>query len=148
MVKQQWENGVDVTSPLDVLEVTVVTPEATVLKSPAQFLALPLYDGEIGIAPGHSPLIGRLGYGEMRIKSGGATKTLYVDGGFVEVADNVVSVLTNRAVPSAKVDGGAAETQLANAIRHPAATKEQLDIRDRQIAQARAQIRIARRARL
>ena len=30
-------------------------------------LALPLYDGEIGIAPGHSPMIGRLGYGEMRL---------------------------------------------------------------------------------
>src|SRR5687767_2385845 len=96
------------------LQCIVVTPEATALDQEAEFVALPLYDGEIGIAPSHSPLIGRLGYGEMRIKSGGTTKTLYVDGGFVEVADNIVSVLTNRAVPSAKVDAVAAETQLAN----------------------------------
>ena len=51
----------------------------------ADFVALPLYDGEIGIAPGHSPLIGRLGYGEMRIKPGGRRSRYYVDGGFVQV---------------------------------------------------------------
>lgn len=130
------------------LQCVVVTPEQTALDQEAEFVALPLYDGEIGIAPNHSPLIGRLGYGEMRIKSGGTTKTLYVDGGFVEVSDNVVSVLTNRAVPSTKIDAAAAETQLANALRQPTATREQLEIRDRQIAQARAQIRMARRARL
>ena len=126
----------------------VVTPEQTALDQDAEFVALPLFDGEIGIGPNHSPLIGRLGYGEMRIKSGGTTKTLYVDGGFVEVAGNVVSVLTNRAVPATKVDGAAAEMQLANAVRHPASTTEQFEIRDRQIAQARAQLRITRRARL
>lgn len=130
------------------LHCIVVTPEQTALEQDAEFVALPLYDGEIGIAPGHSPLIGRLGYGEMRLKSGGSTKTLYVDGGFVEVADNVVSVLTNRAVPASKVDPSAAETQLASAIRQHAGTPELAEIRDRQIAQARAQIRIARRARL
>jgi len=132
----------------DTLLCTVVTPEQTALETKAEFVALPLFDGEIGIASNHSPLIGRLGYGEMRIKTGGTTKTLYVDGGFVEVAGNVVSVLTNRAVPATKVDGAAAETQLASAMRHPASTAEQLEIRDRQIAQARAQLRIARRARL
>ena len=130
------------------LHCVVVTPEQTALDQDAEFVALPLFDGEIGIAANHSPLLGRLGYGELRVKSGGTTKTLYVDGGFVEVSGNVVSVLTNRAVPATKVDGSAAEVQLANAIRHPAGTAEQLDIRDRQIAQARAQIRIARRARL
>ncbi len=130
------------------LHCIVVTPEQTALDQDAEFVALPLFDGEIGIAANHSPLIGRLGYGELRVKSGGTTKTLYVDGGFVEVSGNVVSVLTNRAVPAAKIDGTTAEVRLANAIRHPAGTAEQLDIRDRQIAQARAQIRIARRARL
>ncbi len=50
------------------LHCIVVTPEQTVLDEPADFVALPLFDGEIGIAPGHSPMIGRLGYGEMRIQ--------------------------------------------------------------------------------
>ena len=127
---------------------TVVTPEQTALETKADFVALPLFDGEIGIAANHSPLIGRLGYGEMRIKSGGQTVAYYVDGGFVQVADNVVAVLTNRAVPAKTLDAATAEAQLQSALERPANSPELFEIRDRKIAQARAQIRTARRARL
>lgn len=130
------------------LTCTVVTPEQTALEAQADFVALPLFDGEIGIAPNHSPLIGRLGYGEMRIKSGGQTQVYYIDGGFVQVADNVVAVLTNRAIPAAKLDPVAAEAQLQSATKRTANTPELFEIRDRQVAQARAQIRAARRTRL
>jgi F-type H+-transporting ATPase subunit epsilon len=132
----------------DSLLCVVVTPEQTALEQKADFVALPLYDGEIGIAPGRSPLIGRLGYGEMRIKSGGTTTSYYVDGGFVQVADNTVSVLTNRAVPSRNLDATVAEKQLAEAGHKPSNTPELMDIRDRAVAQSRAQVRAARRARM
>lgn len=126
------------------MQCIVVTPEQTALQQEADFIALPLYDGEIGIAPNHSPLIGRLGYGEMRIRSGGTEASYYLDGGFVQVADNVVSVLTNRAVPSPKVDADAAEMQLAAAASLPMATDDQRTTKERAVAQARAQLRIAR----
>jgi F-type H+-transporting ATPase subunit epsilon len=126
------------------LQVVVVTPEQTALEQEAEFVALPLYDGEIGIAPGHSPLIGRLGYGEMRIKTGGKTLHYYIDGGFVQVVDDVVSVLTNRAVPASKLDPAAAQSQLTSSMAKPANTPELLAIRDRSIAQARAQIRVSK----
>jgi F-type H+-transporting ATPase subunit epsilon len=132
----------------DPLTCIVVTPEQTALEQKAEFVALPLYDGEIGIAHNHSPLIGRLGYGEMRIRSGGTTSTYYVDGGFVQVAGNVVSVLTNRAVPAKALDSAAAEKQLDAAARKPANTPELMAIRDRAVTQARAQLKTARRARL
>jgi F-type H+-transporting ATPase subunit epsilon len=131
----------------DSLTCVVVTPEQTALEQKADFVALPLYDGEIGIAANHSPLIGRLGYGEMRIKSGGTTSAYYVDGGFVQVAGNVVSVLTNRAVPAKSLDASAAEKQLGAATAKPANTPAQMAIRDRAVAQARAQLQTARRAR-
>jgi F-type H+-transporting ATPase subunit epsilon len=131
----------------DSLTCVVVTPEQTALEQKADFVALPLYDGEIGIAANHSPLIGRLGYGEMRIKSGGTTTAYYVDGGFVQVANNVVSVLTNRAVPARSLDAAAAEKQLTAATTKPANTPELMAIRDRAVAQARAQLKTARRAR-
>ena len=124
----------------------VVTPEATVRDAAADFVALPLFDGEIGIAPGHSPMIGRLGFGEMRIVSAGATERYYVDGGFVEVVDNVVSVLTNRAVPAEQLDPAVADQQLTAARARPANSPELLAIRDRSVSQARAQLRTARRA--
>lgn len=132
----------------DSLTCVVVTPEQTALDQKADFVALPLYDGEIGIGANHSPLIGRLGYGEMRIKTGNTTTSYYIDGGFVQVADNVVSVLTNRAVPAQKLDPAAAEKQLAAANQRPGNSPELLEMRDKAIAQARAQVRTARRARL
>src|SRR5688572_12797837 len=115
----------------DTLLCTVVTPEQTALETKAEFVALPLFDGEIGIAPDHSPLIGRLGYGEMRIKSGGSTLTYYVDGGFVQVQGNVVAVLTNRAVPAKELDAAVAERHLGAALERSANTPELFEIRDR-----------------
>jgi F-type H+-transporting ATPase subunit epsilon len=128
------------------LQLVVVTPEATVLDETAQFVALPLYDGEIGIAPLHSPMIGRLGYGEMRVKHGDRVSRYYVDGGFVQVVDEVVSVLTARAVAASSVDAGVAGEQLAEARRRPANTPELMALRDRAELQARAQLRVARHA--
>jgi F-type H+-transporting ATPase subunit epsilon len=126
-----------------VLECIVVTPEATALKSPATFVALPLYDGEIGIAPGHSPMIGRLGYGELRVEEGGKTQRLYVDGGFVQVANNQVAVLTNHAIPAEKLDAAVAREQLESARNRPANSPELMAIRDRAQQQARAQLHMA-----
>src|SRR5437588_3755559 len=86
----------------DRLQCVVVTPERTLFDQLVDFVALPLYDGELGVLPGRTPLIGRLGFGELRTKEGGATKRYFVDGGFVQVRDDVVTVLTNRATPAEK----------------------------------------------
>jgi F-type H+-transporting ATPase subunit epsilon len=137
------ESGIDVTSPVRVLECVVVTPETTALQTPAEFVALPLYDGELGVLPGHSPFIGRLGYGELRVKENGKLFRLYVDGGFVQVADGIVSVLTNNAVPAEKLNAAMAREQLAAAQARKANSPELFAIRDRLEQQARAQLRIA-----
>lgn len=123
----------------------VVTPETTVLDESADFVALPLFDGELGVAYNHSPLVGRLGYGELRIRQGSQTRRFYVDGGFAEVVGNVVSVLTERAIPAEKLDAQAINSQLeANRLR-PANSPELMEIRDRLVAQNRAQLRLARK---
>ena len=128
------------------LNCIVVTPEATALEAKADFVALPLYDGEIGIAGGHSPMIGRLGFGEMRLRTDGKVERYYVDGGFVQVADDVVSVLTNRAIRAEQVDVEIAQQQLAAAQREVANSDELLQKRDLEVSQARAMLRTARRA--
>lgn len=127
------------------MRVVVVTPEATLVDDTADFVALPLFDGEIGIAPSHSPMIGRLGFGEMRIDRGDNERRLYLDGGFVQVADDIISVLTNKAIDVKDLDAAAAQAQLEAAIKLPANTDELLAIRDRTIAQARAQLHAARK---
>ena len=127
------------------LNCIVVTPEETALETSAEFVALPLYDGEVGIAPGRSPMIGRLGYGEMRIRGGGKTSRYYVDGGFVQVADNVISVLTGKAVAAEKLDASEAQKHLDAAQQLPSNTPELMEIRDRSVLQARGQLRVAQR---
>jgi F-type H+-transporting ATPase subunit epsilon len=129
------------------LQLIVVTPEATVLDEQVDFVALPLDDGEIGIAPGRAPLIGRLGYGELRLTRPGETRRFYVDGGFVQVAANVVSVLTHRAMPAAEVDSQVAAENLAQARGRKANNEELFAVRDRLQQQARAQLRVAARQR-
>jgi len=131
---------------MSALKCIVVTPEATALEQAADHVVLPLYDGEIGIYRGHSPLVGRLGYGQMRLSVGGQVRRYYVDGGFVQVVDDVVSVLTSKAVAADKIDVDAARRQLQDARARRINTPELLDIRDRLIAQARAQIRVAGQA--
>ena len=131
------------------LHCVVVTPESTVIDTPAEFVALPLYDGEVGIAPGRAPLIGRLGYGELRIRPpGDSVIHMYVDGGFVQVVDNVVSVLTNRAIPAHLIDAPVAIEQLRTALTSHATGPQEMAIRDRLVSQARGQIRVYRRTAL
>ena len=127
------------------MQCILVTPERTVRDEEADFVALTLFDGEIGIGPGRAPMIGRLGYGEMRITRDKQTVRYYVEGGFVEVAEDVVSVLAGRAVPAAEIDEAVAEEQIRSALAKPAHTPEQAAASQRVQAQARAQLRVARR---
>src|SRR5438552_17488795 len=97
------------------LQCMVVTPERAVVDEQADFVALPLYDGEIGILPGRAPLVGRLGYGELRLRRAGRTRRFYVDGGFVQVRDDVVTLLTSLALGADEIRADQAERALHDA---------------------------------
>lgn len=131
---------------MDQLKCILVTPDRTVFDRPADFVAMPLFDGEIGIAPDHTPMIGRLGCGEMRVDGYEGYARYYVEGGFVEVLDNVVTVLTSRAVEASLIEADVAREQLQSALARPAHSPESMTVRDRVVSQSRAQLRVARRA--
>ena len=76
------------------IQVVVVTPERAVLDESADMVVLPLFDGEFGVMANHSPFVGQLGPGELRVKHGDETKRFFIDGGFAQVGKNVVNVLT------------------------------------------------------
>jgi F-type H+-transporting ATPase subunit epsilon len=125
------------------LQCVVVTPEKTLLDERVQFVALPLFDGEIGILPGRAPLIGRLGYGELRTRADSTTNRYFIDGGFVQVRDDIVTVLTHRAIAAAQVDAHAATQELQRAQAQVATTDADQAEKERTSARARAQLRIA-----
>lgn len=130
------------------LHCSVVTPERTLCRQETDFVVVTLEDGELGIAPGHTPLVARLGCGELRIRGEEGLARFYVEGGFVEVARGEVCVLTPRAVPARELDEEVLREQLQAAQRRAAHTPEALSAREQAVLRSRAQLRVTRRARI
>jgi len=127
----------------------IVTPEQTSLDTQARSVSLPLFDGLRGVAHGHSPFIGRLGAGEVRIvgEQGGpadAVRRLFVEGGFVQVAHDQVTVITQRAVPVEKVDPTAARAEFEKIAGTRATGDEAITAKLRAEQAARALVRAAK----
>src|SRR5437870_4504997 len=129
--------------PDKIIQCVVVTPERELLDQTAEFVVLPMYDGELGVLPGRAPLIGRLGAGELRITASNQTQRYYVDGGFAQVRANVVTVLTDRALRPQEINVAAAERVLAPQERAPLG-EEAMKARVKEQERARAQLRVAR----
>lgn len=122
----------------------VVSPDRTILDVEASFVSLPLYDGEIGIGPKHTPLIGRLGYGELRIKTEDGNQTVYyIQSGFVEVLNDVVTLLTENAIEASKIDLQEAKKLLEETLAKSAKNEELMKLKEQDLAAARAQHHIA-----
>src|SRR5437763_9764107 len=128
------------------VQCVVVTPERAVLDEPVDFVALPMYDGELGVLPGRAPLIGRLGYGELRLRHGPTTRRFFVDGGFAQVRSNVVTVLTPRAIRSEDIDVQIA-TQTLEARATTMRSPELQEAARKNLERARAQLRVAQHTR-
>jgi F-type H+-transporting ATPase subunit epsilon len=79
------------------LRVSVMSPERTIFQGEADFVVAPAYDGEVGILRGHAPLMALLGEGQLRIRRGSEVERFHVAGGFLQVVDNQVTVLSERA---------------------------------------------------
>jgi F-type H+-transporting ATPase subunit epsilon len=79
------------------LKVSVVTPEKTIYEGEADQVIVPAWDGQLGVLQGHAPMLVLLGAGELRIGRGGADERFNIRGGFLQVADDVVTVLSEHA---------------------------------------------------
>ena len=77
----------------DRLQCVVVTPERTLFDELVDFVALPLYDGELGILPGHTPLLGVLVSGDVVIHGEGGDQTVTIDEGFISVEHDRVTIV-------------------------------------------------------
>jgi F-type H+-transporting ATPase subunit epsilon len=120
----------------------VVTPEKTELDVRADSITVPLFDGEVGILPGRAPMVGRLGFGLMKVKQGSAETSHYVDGGFVQVRREAVYVLTDRMMKPEAIDKSQAALDLEKALGMVSSSPETFVLKDRTISQARAKMRL------
>ncbi|HEY3246263.1 MAG TPA: ATP synthase F1 subunit epsilon [Phycisphaerae bacterium] len=123
---------------------TVVTPDRQVLDTDATFVALPAHDGEIGILHNRAPLVCKLGIGVLRVTAGGGQQRYFVDGGFAQVLDNNLTVLTPKALSSDQIDPAAAEASFRQvAASHPTDEAGQ-NARQAGMQRARAQLKAVR----
>ena len=93
----------------DKIQLEVVTPERRVLAEPVDMVTVPGLGGELGILPGHTPLISQLQTGVLAYVQDGKSFPLHVSGGFVEVRDDHVSVLAEIAERPDEIDASRAK---------------------------------------
>src|SRR2546421_4973201 len=99
------------------LTLTVVTRERKIAEVDVDEVVLPATDGEIGVLPGHTPLLTTLRIGEMRYRNGGRVERMVLSWGFAEVLPDRVIVLAERGVLPAEIDFAAAERERSEAER-------------------------------
>lgn len=126
------------------LHCSVVTPEGSVFDGPAVKVVFPAYDGEMGILPNHAPLLTKLGIGELRVTGPeGAVRRWFVDGGFAQVVDNKLTVLSEQSTPVDELDAAAADRALAAAREMPGGDPAAIEARDHALERARKQRKLA-----
>ena len=127
----------------DTFHCSVITPERAVLETEATFVAFPAHDGEVGILRNRAPLLYKMGSGVLRVESPEGNHRLFVDGGFAQMVENRLTLLTEQAKRIEEIDRAAAERLLGEAQRRRATTDTEIAARQRAIDSARAQIRLA-----
>lgn len=117
----------------------IVSPDRLLLSQPVDMVVVPAAEGEMGVLPGHAPMIVLLQGGTITLHEGGrATSRLYVSGGFAEVTPERCTVLADEAVPTAELSRTQAQARLQEAEAAYAAA-DRMDVAALDAAMARMQ---------
>jgi F-type H+-transporting ATPase subunit epsilon len=80
-----------------VLRVSIISPERILFEGETDSVVAPAFDGEVGVLTSHAPMMTLLGRGELRLGTGADARRFTVEGGFLQVVDNQVRVVTEHA---------------------------------------------------
>ncbi len=97
------------------LTLEIVTPGARVYSDTIDTVVIPTVEGEVGILPGHIPLLTQIEHGELRVTKNGQTHLLAVSGGFAQIEGDRVNVLAEHAITEEKIDEHAVEAAMKRA---------------------------------
>ncbi len=121
------------------IECSVITPEEKVLEARVSSVVIPAHDGQIGVLKNRAPLLCELGIGVLTVDS----EAYYVDGGFAQVLDNRVTILTERAAAAGQIDRAEAAKALSEAEQLSGTDRRSLDARSKAIARAKVRLKLA-----
>ena len=131
------------------MKLEIVTAERVVYSEDVSVLVAPGADGELGVLPGHAPLLTTLAPGEIKVTKDGEESFIVVSGGFLEVLGNKVTILANTAEHADEIDEDRAEAALKRAQERAASAVSDMDL-ERALASMRrsaARLGVARRRR-
>jgi F-type H+-transporting ATPase subunit epsilon len=132
------------------IQLEVVTPERRVLAESVDMVTVPGLGGELGILPGHTPLISQLQTGVLTYVQDGKSSQLHVSGGFVEVRDDHVSVLAEVAERPDEIDAGRAKLsreRLEKQLNQWSGTEEDFEVARAKLERSVVRLQLASAAR-
>ncbi len=133
-----------------ILKVDVVSAEEAIFAGEAKFVALPGESGELGILPGHTPLIPRIRPGTVKIvRPDNSEENIFVAGGILEVQPGTVTVLADTAIRASDLDEAravAAREKAEEALRN-AKDKADIAVVEAELAALTAEVAAARKMR-
>jgi len=134
----------------ETIHVDIASAEASLYSGEAEMVFAPAEQGEVGIAPSHSPLLSRLVPGEVRVVTGKGEEIFFVSGGVLEIQPAVVTILSDVAERAADIDEAAAMEAKRKAEETLAQRqKDEVDLAHAQaeLAESLARLRVLRRLR-
>ena len=131
------------------LHVDIVSAEHEIYSGDAEMVFAPLTTGEVGVLPGHTPLLGRMKAGEVRVRSDNEEHHFYVSGGLLEIQPHIVTILADTALRARDLDEAAALQAVQSAERTLKDQQAGIDYAKVQaeLAEAMARLRVIRRFR-
>lgn len=134
----------------------LVTPTESLLDEQIAYASIPAWDGLFGVLPGRAPIVARLGLGELSVRfsesNSGGTRSYLVDGGFVQMAGDTLTILAERATPTENLTEAEAQAELDAANKREApkdAADRQAEVErvNREKRRAALAVRLARSSR-
>jgi F-type H+-transporting ATPase subunit epsilon len=123
---------------------TIVTPARAVFDEEVTYVSFPAWDGQQGVMNGQSPLLTELGIGALRVeREGGPDQWFLVDGGFAQINEGVLTILTEQAAPAGELAAKEARAALKEANAAALAGGEDRDKVEAAQQRARARLQLA-----
>lgn len=116
----------------------LVTPLAKILTTEANFVMLRTTEGDMGILPNHSPFVAGLSTGEMKIKNKDEEIFYYISGGFIEISENVVTILADEAMNTKEINPTKVREELESIENRLKTETDEIEIENLKLLQHQA----------
>ena len=122
------------------IRVVIVTPAEQAFEGEARYADVPAWDGQVGIQHLRAALLTKLGVGVLRLETEQGEKRFFIDGGYAQVKNDELTILTDEAIPGDRLDRGEVEAAMKSAKALKGDTPDAQAHKDREQQRARAML--------